>query len=102
MSFHETKDLGCGEVGMKIGNGPIRIDEAYIIKGKRTNRHPFSYKKMSKYACLGRGSSYLVRSRTQHILYSQVLFVNEITAKRRKNEKICVKTEANLQKSLKI
>jgi len=83
MSFHYTKNIGCGEGGLLIVNDKKYIEQAHIAQEKGTNRTNFLTGKVDKYKWLGNGSSYLLGDLTASLLYSQLLKLEEITDKRR-------------------
>ena len=58
-SFHETKNLTCGEGGALLLNDPALLDRARIVREKGTNRTQFIQGKVDKYTWVDLGSSYL-------------------------------------------
>src|SRR6056297_2621721 len=40
-SFHEQKNVGCGEAGALVINDPAALDRAHVIRDKGTNRRAF-------------------------------------------------------------
>lgn len=58
-SFHETKNINCGEGGALIINDPVYIERAEIIREKGTNRSRFFRGQVDKYTWVDIGSSYL-------------------------------------------
>jgi dTDP-4-amino-4,6-dideoxygalactose transaminase len=59
LSFHETKNITCGEGGALIINQPEYIERAEIIREKGTNRSQFFRGQVDKYGWVDVGSSYL-------------------------------------------
>ena len=59
ISFHQTKNLGCGEGGVLLINDPQYIERAEIIREKGTNRSLFLRGEVDKYSWCDIGSSYL-------------------------------------------
>ena len=59
LSFHETKNITCGEGGALIINQPEYVDRAEIIREKGTNRSQFFRGQVDKYGWVDVGSSYL-------------------------------------------
>ncbi|HEX2871705.1 MAG TPA: dTDP-4-amino-4,6-dideoxygalactose transaminase [Polyangiaceae bacterium] len=59
LSFHETKNITCGEGGALIINRPEFIERAEIIREKGTNRSQFFRGQVDKYGWCDVGSSYL-------------------------------------------
>ena len=58
ISFHETKNVHCGEGGALIINNPKFIKRAKIIRYKGTNRDLFNQNMVKKYTWVDYGSSY--------------------------------------------
>jgi dTDP-4-amino-4,6-dideoxygalactose transaminase len=56
-SFHETKNLQCGEGGALLINDPSYIERAEIIREKGTNRSRFFRGEIDKYSWVDVGSS---------------------------------------------
>ena len=59
LSFHETKNITCGEGGALIINEPKFIERAEVIREKGTNRSQFFRGQVDKYGWVDVGSSYL-------------------------------------------
>jgi dTDP-4-amino-4,6-dideoxygalactose transaminase len=57
-SFHETKNLSCGEGGALLINDDRFIERAEIIREKGTNRARFFRDEVDKYTWVDLGSSY--------------------------------------------
>jgi len=58
-SFHETKNITCGEGGALLVNNSDYIERAEIIREKGTNRSRFFRGEVDKYTWCDIGSSYL-------------------------------------------
>src|SRR5690606_11958128 len=58
-SFHETKNISCGEGGALLINEPAYTERAEIIREKGTNRSRFFRGQIDKYSWVDVGSSYL-------------------------------------------
>jgi dTDP-4-amino-4,6-dideoxygalactose transaminase len=58
-SFHETKNVVCGEGGALLINDPQYLERAEIIREKGTNRSRFFRGQVDKYTWVDHGSSYL-------------------------------------------
>jgi len=71
-SFHETKNVVCGEGGALIVNDKSFIDRAEIIREKGTNRKNFFSGKVDKYTWVDIGSSFLLSDMSAAYLYAQV------------------------------
>jgi dTDP-4-amino-4,6-dideoxygalactose transaminase len=59
LSFHETKNVTCGEGGALIVNDPRYAERAEIVREKGTNRSQFFRGMVDKYTWVDLGSSYL-------------------------------------------
>ncbi len=62
-SFHETKNITCGEGGALLVNDPRFVERAEIIREKGTNRSRFFRGQVDKYSWVDVGSSYLMSRR---------------------------------------
>ena len=82
ISFHETKNIHCGEGGALLINNKKFIRRAKIIKDKGTNRDDFNKKIVKKYTWVDLGSSYSLSEINAAFLYSQLKKAKEITRKR--------------------
>lgn len=71
-SFHETKNITCGEGGALIINDPALIERAEIIREKGTNRSRFFRGQVDKYTWVDVGSSYLPSEILAAFLYAQL------------------------------
>jgi dTDP-4-amino-4,6-dideoxygalactose transaminase len=58
-SFHETKNITCGEGGALVINERKFIEQAEILREKGTNRSRFFRGQVDKYTWVDLGSSYL-------------------------------------------
>jgi len=83
-SFHETKNLICGEGGALLINDPQYIERAEIIREKGTNRSRFFRGQVDKYTWIDLGSSYLPSDILAAFLYAQLEARAQIQAKRRR------------------
>jgi dTDP-4-amino-4,6-dideoxygalactose transaminase len=59
LSFHETKNVTCGEGGALLVNDERLIERAEILREKGTNRARFFRGQVDKYTWVDVGSSYL-------------------------------------------
>ena len=59
LSFHETKNLHCGEGGALLINAPQLADRAEIVREKGTDRSRFFRGQVDKYSWQTLGSSFL-------------------------------------------
>ncbi len=58
LSFHETKNITCGEGGALVINDLRLIERAEIVREKGTNRSRFFRGQVDRYTWVGLGSSY--------------------------------------------
>jgi len=82
LSFHETKNVMCGEGGALVVNRPDWVERAEIIQEKGTDRSKFFRGEVDKYTWVDLGSSYLVSDIGAAFLWAQLEQASEITAKR--------------------
>lgn len=59
LSFHDTKNLTCGEGGALLINDPALVERAEIIREKGTDRTKFLRGQIDKYGWVDLGSSFL-------------------------------------------
>ena len=97
ISFHETKNIHCGEGGALIINNPKFIKRAKIIKDKGTNRDLFNQNMVKKYTWIDYGSSYGLSEINAAILYGQLKQAKKITRKRLAIFKLYHKILENLE-----
>lgn len=71
-SFHETKNIICGEGGMIALNKKEYFDRAEIIWEKGTNRAAFHRGEVNKYGWVDIGSSFLPSELISSFLYAQL------------------------------
>ena len=83
-SFHETKNIMCGEGGALLINNPAFTGKAEIIREKGTNREAFFRKETELYTWVDLGSSYLPSELQMAFLYAQLENLELITKKREK------------------
>jgi dTDP-4-amino-4,6-dideoxygalactose transaminase len=82
-SFHETKNITCGEGGALVINDPRLVERAVIIREKGTNRSRFLRGQVDKYTWVDIGSSYLPSDLLAAFLLAQLEGRREIQKKRR-------------------
>ncbi len=82
-SFHETKNISCGEGGALLINDQNLIERAEILREKGTNRSRFFRGQIDKYTWVDIGSSYLPSDILAAILYAQLEIRDGIQAKRK-------------------
>ena len=83
-SFHETKNISCGEGGALVLNDPELVERALIIREKGTNRSQFFRGQVDKYTWVDVGSSYLPSDLLAAFLLAQLEGRVEIQKKRRR------------------
>ena len=81
-SFHETKNITCGEGGALLVNDPRFEERAEIIREKGTNRARFFRGQVDKYSWVDLGSSYVMSDVLAAFLYGQLEQWQNIQAKR--------------------
>jgi len=82
-SFHETKNIQCGEGGMLAINDERFIERAEIIWEKGTNRAQFFRGETDKYEWMDIGSSFLPSDINAAFLYAQLESLDMIQKKRK-------------------
>jgi len=83
ISFHETKNIHCGEGGLLILNDENLNKRARILIDKGTNRFDFERGFISKYECVDLGSSFLSSELQAAFLYGQLQEFSIIQRRRR-------------------
>jgi len=83
ISFHETKNIICGEGGALLINDQRFLERAEIIREKGTNRTQFFRGQVDKYTWVDIGSSFLPGELTSAFLYAQLECAESIIAKRK-------------------
>ena len=83
-SFHETKNVTCGEGGALLVNDQRLIERAEIIREKGTNRSRFFRGQVDKYTWVDLGSSYLMSDVLAAFLYGQLEALETIQSRRRR------------------
>ena len=82
-SFHETKNINCGEGGALIVNNPNLVERAHFLQEKGTDRRLVLKGMKSKYSWVDLGSSFLLSDILAGMLLSQIEQVEKIVEKRR-------------------
>ncbi len=82
LSFHETKNVICGEGGALLINDPVFVEQAEIVREKGTNRSRFFRGQVDKYTWVDAGSSYLPGEITAAFLSAQLEEVEPIIRRR--------------------
>jgi dTDP-4-amino-4,6-dideoxygalactose transaminase len=81
-SFHETKNISCGEGGALIVNDSSLIERAEVMRQKGTNRNRFLRGQVDKYSWVDLGSSYPLSDLLAAFLYAQLEARDRIQAAR--------------------
>lgn len=82
LSFHETKNLTCGEGGALLINDQSLMERAEIIWEKGTNRSKFFRGQVDKYSWVDVGSSFLPSELQAAFLLAQLEASERIQGKR--------------------
>jgi dTDP-4-amino-4,6-dideoxygalactose transaminase len=82
-SFHETKNISCGEGGALLINQASFMERAEILREKGTNRSRFYRGQVDKYTWVDVGSSYLPSDMLAAYLYAQLEAWQSIQEKRK-------------------
>jgi dTDP-4-amino-4,6-dideoxygalactose transaminase len=77
-SFHETKNIICGEGGMIVINDERWVKRAEIIREKGTNRSAFFRGEINKYGWVDIGSSFLLSDLNAAFLFAQLQCIKKI------------------------
>jgi dTDP-4-amino-4,6-dideoxygalactose transaminase len=82
LSFHETKNVTCGEGGGLLVNDPAFVERAEILREKGTNRSRFFRGEVDKYTWVDLGSSHAMSELAAAFLWAQLEHVDDITRAR--------------------
>lgn len=83
-SFHETKNITCGEGGALLINDARLIERAEIIREKGTDRSRYFRGQVDKYSWVDIGSSYVMSDVLAAFLYAQLEVWQTIQAQRQR------------------
>lgn len=83
-SFHETKNITCGEGGALLINNPRYTERAEILREKGTNRSRFFRGMVDKYTWVDTGSSYVLSDILAAFLYAQLEVSQQIQESRKR------------------
>jgi dTDP-4-amino-4,6-dideoxygalactose transaminase len=83
-SFHETKNIQCGEGGALLVNDPSLTARAEVVQEKGTNRSAMFRGEADRYTWLDLGSSYLLSEVSAAFLWAQMEEADATTAERRR------------------
>ncbi len=84
-SFHESKNVHCGEGGAIVCNDPAYAQRMEIILEKGTNRRQFFRGEVDKYTWQDIGSSYVMSELTAAFLLAQLEAIEQVTLDRRRS-----------------
>jgi dTDP-4-amino-4,6-dideoxygalactose transaminase len=82
LSFHETKNVSCGEGGALVTGDPELAKRAEVAREKGTNRAAFFRGEVDKYTWVAEGSSYVLSDVLAAILDAQLGKLAEIQSRR--------------------
>ena len=97
-SFHETKNIHCGEGGFIAINNPALLAKSEIVRNKGTNRAAFTRGEVSKYEWMDLGFSSMPSAISAAFLFSQLEKIEKVQKKRLKLWKNYFKKLKPLQK----
>jgi dTDP-4-amino-4,6-dideoxygalactose transaminase len=83
LSFHETKNINCGEGGALLINKTEMVNRAEVIREKGTNRSQFFRGEVDKYGWVDLGSSFLPSDILAAYLWAQLERWQSIQSKRK-------------------
>lgn len=83
-SFHETKNITCGEGGAVLINDESLLERAEILREKGTNRSRFFRGQVDKYTWVDIGSSYVMSDVLAAFLYAQLEVWQSIQERRKR------------------
>jgi dTDP-4-amino-4,6-dideoxygalactose transaminase len=82
ISFHETKNVFCGEGGALLIARPDWLERAAVLRDKGTNRSQFLLGEVDKYSWIDLGSSYGASELGAAFLWGQLERADEVLADR--------------------
>ncbi|MEF8938477.1 MAG: dTDP-4-amino-4,6-dideoxygalactose transaminase [Salinivenus sp.] len=82
-SFHETKNITCGEGGAFLTNDEQLARKAELVREKGTNRSAFIRGEVDKYTWVSEGSSYILSDILASVLRAQLRRRSAIKRKRK-------------------
>lgn len=82
VSFHETKNIGCGEGGALFVNREDWVARADVIQEKGTDRSRFLRGQVDKYTWVDLGSSYLLGELPAAMLLANLRRIDEVQRRR--------------------
>jgi len=82
LSFHETKNIHCGEGGCLLVNDERFSERAEVIWNKGTNRSAFERGEVNKYTWMDVGSSFQMSEMSAAFLFAQLENYRDIQSRR--------------------
>ena len=82
LSFHETKNISCGEGGAIILNDSTLVERAEILREKGTNRSRFLRGQEDKYTWVDNGSSWVMSDLLAAVLLGQLEHLEQVQERR--------------------
>jgi dTDP-4-amino-4,6-dideoxygalactose transaminase len=82
LSFHQTKNVTCGEGGSLLVNDPALVERAEVIWEKGTDRSRFMRGEVDSYTWIDVGSSFAASELTAAFLSAQLELAEQVTAQR--------------------
>jgi dTDP-4-amino-4,6-dideoxygalactose transaminase len=82
LSFHETKNVTCGEGGALVVNDAQAVERAEILREKGTDRSKFLRGQVDKYTWVDIGSSWVLSDLLAAVLVGQLERIDEIQLRR--------------------
>jgi dTDP-4-amino-4,6-dideoxygalactose transaminase len=82
LSFHETKNVICGEGGALLVNRPDWVERAEVLQEKGTDRSRFFRGEVDRYTWVDLGSSFVMSEINAAFLWAQLERAEELTARR--------------------
>jgi len=84
LSFHETKNITCGEGGAFVTSHPVLAHRADLLREKGTNRSEFLQGKVPRYEWMTEGDNYVLSELQAALLRSQLSKLDAILTVRRR------------------
>jgi len=84
LSFHETKNLTCGEGGALVLRDPEFVERAEIVRDKGTNRQQLFRGAVDRYSWVDLGSSFVLSDILAAFLWAQLEQRSEIAERRQR------------------
>ncbi|MFC1897959.1 dTDP-4-amino-4,6-dideoxygalactose transaminase [Candidatus Cloacimonadota bacterium] len=82
VSFHDTKNIHCGEGGALLINNPEMLEKAEILINCGTNRTQFEQSKTDHYSWVAKSSNFQMSELQAAFLYPQLLEFKQINKNR--------------------